>query len=62
MSMLDPVSKLDGRQWDCPVFDGSDVYIDGMRNGRRFSLRIGNPWACSDPDSKAVMDLINEAW
>jgi hypothetical protein len=62
LSLLDPVAALDGKEWDCPVFDGSDIYIDGVRNGRRFSLRVGNPWACSDPQSKAVMDLVDEAW
>lgn len=60
--MLDPVARLDGKEWDCPLFDGSDVYIDGVRNGRRFSLRVGNPWACSDPESKTVMGLVDEAW
>jgi hypothetical protein len=62
LAALDAISLLDGKDWNCPMLDGGEVYIDGVRSGRRFALRVGNPDACSDPDSKVVLDLLDKAW
>jgi hypothetical protein len=59
IAALDTISALDGKQWDCPVFDGYGVYIEGVRNGKRFALRVSNPDACNDPDSKAVVNFLS---
>lgn len=60
LEALDALASLDGKSWNCPVFDGGEVFLEGMRNGRRFALRVGNPWACHDARSKAVMGLLDK--
>lgn len=48
--------------WDCPLMDGGEVYIEGV-HGRKYSaVRVGNPDACDDPESKAVAALLSELW
>jgi hypothetical protein len=59
LGVLDALSALNGKAWNCPVFDGSEVLLEGLRDGRRFALRVGNPWACKDSRSKAVMTVLN---
>ena len=62
LATLDEISLLDGKEWDCPVFDGGEIYVDGLRDGKRFTFRVGNPGFCSDHDSKIVVELLNKAW
>ena len=62
LDALDDLAALDGRQWDCPLHDGSETYVEGVRNGRRFALRVGNPDACDDPDSRTVVELLGKVW
>jgi hypothetical protein len=59
LGALDALSALNGKAWDCPAFDGSEVFLEALRDGRRFALRVGNPWACKDSRSKAVMTVLN---
>ena len=60
LAELDSISALNGKEWDCPMLDGAGVYIDGVRNGVRFALRVGNPDACEDENSKAVVSLLRK--
>jgi hypothetical protein len=60
--VLDGLAALDGRQWNCPLMDGGETYIEGVRNGRRFALRVGNADACDDADSKTVVHLLRKVW
>ncbi len=62
LDALSTLSALDGKQWDCPLFDGIAIYVEGVSAGRKFAFRVSNPGACDDPDSKAVMDLLAELW
>jgi hypothetical protein len=62
LAALDDIALLDGKDWNCPVFDGGEIYVDGVRGGKRFTFRVGNPGFCSDPDSKMVVDLLDKAW
>lgn len=56
---LPPFSRA---EWDCPVFDGGEVYIERMQGSRYSAVRIGNPDACDDPESKAVAAALNDLW
>jgi len=58
LDALGALSALDGKQWDCPLFDGVAIYVEGVSAGRRFAFRVSNPSACDDLDSKAVLDLL----
>lgn len=60
MQGVGEVASLDGKQWDCPMFDGEAVYVQGARVGVRFSLRVGNPGACDDIHSQAVAHLLRQ--
>jgi hypothetical protein len=62
LTALEDISALNGKEWDCPVFDGGEIYVDGMAGGKRFNFRVGNPSFCSDSDSKMVVELLNKAW
>ena len=62
LAALDEISLLDGKEWDCPLFDGGEIYVDGLRDGKRFTFRVGNPGFCGDHDSKIVVELLNKAW
>lgn len=57
---MDNLLTLDGRQWDCPMFDGGGFYIEGVRNGKHFALRVSNPDACDDKESAAVINLLRK--
>ena len=60
LNLLDSISALDGKEWDCPMFDGAGFYIEGVRTKKRFALRVGNPDACDDSDSKVVVQVLRE--
>lgn len=60
LAELDDISALDGKEWDCPMLDGAGFYIEGVSKGRRFALRVSNPDACADKDSKAVIALLKK--
>ena len=47
-------------QWDCPLEDGSEVYVEHVYDGRRSAARIGNPGFCNDPQSQAVAALLEK--
>jgi hypothetical protein len=55
---LDTLSAMSGKEWDCPMDDGGEIYIDGVRSAKRISLRVGNPNFCDDSESKAVANLL----
>jgi hypothetical protein len=57
---LGAMAMLNGKQWDCPVFDGESVYVEGTRAGTRFVLRVGNPGFCETADSKAVARILRQ--
>jgi hypothetical protein len=46
--------------WDCPFEDGAEVFVEGVRNGERFAIRVGNPGFCADTDSKAIVELLKD--
>ena len=58
IELLDNLSRSDGKQWSCPMLDGGGVIIDGVYDGKRITLSVGNPGACNDPVSKSVMKLL----
>ena len=60
LAELETISALDGKEWDCPMFDGGGFYIEGVHNGSRFALRVSNPSACDDADSKSVVSLLSK--
>jgi hypothetical protein len=57
---LDDLAPLDGKEWDCEVEDGVEVLVEGVRDGTRFVLEVSNPGFCTDPDSRAVANLLHE--
>jgi hypothetical protein len=58
-SPLPPFSRT---EWDCPLMDGNEVYIEQLHAGEYSAVRIGNPDACGDAESKAVADLLSKLW
>jgi len=46
--------------WDCPLEDGGEIYIEGVRAGEHFAIRVGNPGFCADADSKAIVALLKK--
>lgn len=61
-SSLDVLFELDGKEWDCEILDGYELYAEGVRGNRKLAFRVGNPDGCDDPGSKAVARLINDLW
>ena len=59
---LESLAPLNGKEWDCPMFDGGGFFVEGVRNGRRVGLRVSNPGACKDAGSRAVIDLVRKVW
>jgi hypothetical protein len=57
--LLPPFSRS---EWDCPLMDGGEVFIEGVRAGAYSAVRIGNPDACDDSESKAVVALLSKLW
>jgi hypothetical protein len=53
---------LNGRDWSCPTFDGYEVLIHGVRNGKLLAFHVSNPNACSDVSSKAVVRVLDMLW
>ena len=47
-------------EWDCPLMDGGEVYIEGVHGGEYSAVRVGNPDACDDSESKAIAALLSE--
>lgn len=58
IDLLGRLLSLDGKEWNCPRLDGGGIIIDGVHNGRRITLSVGNPDACNDPESKSVVKLL----
>jgi hypothetical protein len=57
---LDDLAALDGKEWDCEAEDGVEVLVEGVRDGKRFVLRAGNPAFCNDPSSETVVAVLNK--
>jgi hypothetical protein len=60
LASLDGLALLNGKEWSCPMLDGGGVLIEGVRNGKRFAMEVGNPDACDDKDSELVEHLLAE--
>lgn len=58
ISLLSNLLSSAGKEWSCPRLDGGGVIIDGVHDGKRITLSVGNPDACNDPASKSVMKLL----
>lgn len=50
------------QNWNCPAFDGAEVFIEGVRQHVYFAVRAGNPQVCDDPESKAIVELLGKLW
>jgi hypothetical protein len=48
------------QEWNCPAFDGGEVFIEGVRQHKYFAVRVGNPQVCDDPESKAIVELLGK--
>jgi hypothetical protein len=48
------------QEWNCPAFDGGEVFIEGVRQHKYFAVRVGNPQVCNDPQSKAIVELLGK--
>jgi hypothetical protein len=48
------------QEWNCPAFDGGEVFIEGVRQHKYFAVRVGNPKVCDDPESKAIVELLGK--
>ena len=48
------------QEWNCPAFDGGEVFIEGVRQHKYFAVRVGNPQACNDAQSKAIVELLQK--
>jgi len=48
------------QEWNCPAFDGGEVFIEGVRQHKYFAVRVGNPQACDDLESKAIVELLGK--
>ncbi len=49
-------------EWDCPMMDGSEVFISRAQAGKLSSVRIGNPGACDDAESRAITAALGKLW
>jgi len=48
------------QEWNCPAFDGGEVFIEGVRQHKYFAVRVGNPQVCDVPESKAIVELLGK--
>lgn len=48
------------QEWNCPAFDGGEVFIEGVRQHKYFAVRVGNPQICDDLQSKAIVELLGK--
>jgi hypothetical protein len=55
-------APLDGKDWDCDAQDGYDVFVEGLRDGKQFRFRAGNPGFCKDPDSQMLFKFLRLLW
>ena len=55
-------AHLDGKNWDCDAQDGYDVFVEGLRDGKQFRFRAGNPGFCKDPDSQMIFSFLMLLW
>jgi hypothetical protein len=60
LKRLEPLPAFSQEDWDCPLDDGGEVFIEGVRKGEHFAIRVGNPSFCSDTDSKAIVALLRK--
>ena len=58
LSLLPELSNLNGKELDCGVEDGSDVFLEGWNSLGSFVLFAGNPSSCRDPGSVLVTRLL----
>ena len=58
LSLLPELARMNGSDLDCGVMDGSEVYLEGVVSGRRFSLAAGNPSLCNDAGSALVTKVL----
>jgi hypothetical protein len=54
--------KFTRTQWDCPLMDGGEVYIERVHAGQYSSVRVGNPGFCEDSESKAIAAVVSKLW
>ncbi|UGB39222.1 hypothetical protein [Frateuria soli] len=47
-------------EWNCPAFDGYEVFIEGVRRHKYFAIRVSNPQVCDDPESEAIVALLGK--
>jgi hypothetical protein len=62
LKAVGPLPPFSRSEWDCPLMDGGEVYIEQLHAGQYSAVRIGNPDACGDAESKAVADLLSKLW
>jgi hypothetical protein len=60
LERLKELATLDGRELNCGVEDGAEVYVDGTFDHRRITMVAGNPDLCSDAESKLVADIVKK--
>jgi hypothetical protein len=56
--LLRELSKFDGKELECGLQDGSDVFVEGKDSVGSFALFAGNPEMCSDRGSVLVATLL----
>ncbi|HEV7691551.1 MAG TPA: hypothetical protein VGO52_12035 [Hyphomonadaceae bacterium] len=55
---MDYLASLDGAEWFCPVVDGGALIVDGLHNGRHFSLSATNAWDCEAEKMKSLNEVL----
>lgn len=58
LMLLGDLSKLNGKELDCGVQDGADVFVEGKDTTATFAFFAGNPQECNDQGSILVTRLL----
>lgn len=59
INRLPPFSRA---EWNCPLLDGGEVYMERVQGETISAVRVGNPDACQDPESQAIAAALSELW
>jgi len=60
LSAFNHLPSISRAEWDCPLMDGGEVYVERVQDGRVSVVRVGNPDACEDPESRAIAAALSK--
>jgi len=47
-------------EWNCPLMDGGEVYVERVEGEKVSVVRVGNPDACEDSESQALAAALSK--